>query len=120
MNGTLWVELVGDLIVARVRGEPSIDLIKDCHEQVLLLARESGRNKILYDTLEMEPPPVSVPMAQWKLNEESGLLPIKRAIVVPTSKLAYLARLAFGDGDYKVFYSDLTAAVNWLSDSNSQ
>ena len=116
MNGTLWVELVGDLILARVRGEPSIELIKDCHDQVMLLAKESGRSKILYDTLEMEAPPVSVPMAQWKLNEE-GSPALRRAIVVPNSKLAYLARLAFGDGDYKVFYSDLTAAVNWLSES---
>jgi hypothetical protein len=116
MQGTLWVDLVGDLIVARFRGEPSIDLIKECHDQVLILAKESDRKKVLYDVLEMEPPPLSVPMAQWKLNEAFGSTEIRRAIVVPNSKLAFLARVAFGDGNYKVFYSDLTAAIKWLNE----
>src|SRR5690606_23002279 len=40
------------------------------------------------------------------------------AIVVPNSKLAYLARLAFGEGDYRVFYNDVVAAVKWLSEDN--
>ena len=41
---------------------------------------------------------------------------LRRVIVVPNSKLAYLARLAFGQGDYRVFYNDFVAAVRWLSD----
>ena len=41
---------------------------------------------------------------------------LKRAIVVPDSKLAYLARLAFGEGDYRVFYDDIVGAVRWLTD----
>ena len=40
----------------------------------------------------------------------------RRAIVVPNTRLAYLARLAFGEGDYRVFYSDIAAAVVWLSE----
>jgi hypothetical protein len=36
---------------------------------------------------------------------------------VPDTKLAYLARLAFGDGDYRVFYDDRAAAVRWLTDA---
>jgi hypothetical protein len=35
--------------------------------------------------------------------------------VVPTAKLAYLARLAFGEGDYRVFYNDIAAALKWLT-----
>jgi heptosyltransferase-2 len=31
------------------------------------------------------------------------------------TKLAYLARLAFGEGDYRVFYDDVEAARAWLS-----
>ena len=30
--------------------------------------------------------------------------------------LAYLARLAFGEGDYRVFYNDIVGAVLWLTD----
>lgn len=34
---------------------------------------------------------------------------------MPNSRLAYLARLAFGEGDYRVFYNDIVAAAKWLS-----
>jgi hypothetical protein len=29
MNGALWVELSGDLIIARLRGEPTVELLKE-------------------------------------------------------------------------------------------
>jgi hypothetical protein len=32
-------------------------------------------------------------------------------------ELAYLARLAFGEGDYRVFHNDIAAAVKWLIDA---
>jgi hypothetical protein len=38
--------------------------------------------------------------------------------VVSNTKLAYLARLAFGEGDYRVFYSDMTGAIKWLSEAS--
>jgi hypothetical protein len=58
------VELVGDLIVARVRGEPTEELLRETQDQVLFLVQDAGRGKVLYDTLEMEAPPVDVPWAQ--------------------------------------------------------
>ena len=116
MKGQAWVELVGDLVVARVRGEPTEDILRECQEQVLFLVRDAGRGKVLYDTLEMEAPPVDVPWSQRRLDEQLGPVQLRRAIVVPNSKLAYLARLAFGEGDYRVFYNDIVAAVRWLSD----
>lgn len=116
MKGQLWVELVGELVVARVRGEPDAALLRQCQEQVLLLAKEAGRAKVLYDTLEMESPPVEVALEQEKLDAELGPVQLKRAIVVPNSRLAYLARLAFGEGDYRVFYNDIVAAVEWLKE----
>jgi len=115
--GQLWVELVGELIIARVRGEPTAELLRACQEQVLFLVRDTGRGKVLYDTLEMLPPPVDVPWAQRELDETLGdAIRLRRAIVVPNSRLAYLARLAFGEGDYRVFYNDMVAAVRWLSE----
>jgi len=114
--GQLWVELVGDLVIARLRGEPTEELLRACQEQVLFLVRDAGRGKVLYDTLEMLPPPVDVPWAQRELDEKTlGPVHLRRAIVVPNSRLAYLARLAFGEGDYRVFYNDMIAAVQWLS-----
>jgi hypothetical protein len=114
--GQFWVELSGDLVVARVRGEPTTELLQECQEKILVLARKAGKAKVLYDALEMEAPPVDVPLAQRDLDQGLGPIALKRAIVVPNSRLAYLARLAFGEGDYRVFYDDVVAAVRWLSD----
>ena len=119
MNPNLWVELVGDLIVARVRGEPTIEVLRECQNQVVALARESRRYKVLYDTLEMLPPPVTVAWSQRDLDEQLGDLRLQRAIVVPNSKLAYLARLAFGEGNYRVFYNDMLQPLLWLSEAPS-
>jgi hypothetical protein len=117
MSGTLWVELSGEIIIARVRGEPTIELLAECQAQVLQLARDAGRARVLYDTLEMVPPRVDVPWAQRALDEKLEGISLRRAIVVPTAKLAYLSRLAFGEGDYRVFYNDIAAAVKWLTEA---
>jgi hypothetical protein len=117
VQGELWVELVGELIIARVRGEPTVALLRECQEKVLFLAQDAGRARILYDVLEMTAPPVDVPWAQRELDDKVGALQLRRAIVVPNSKLAYLARLAFGEGDYRVFYNDMEQAVKWLTES---
>lgn len=114
-NAQLWVEPVGGLIIARVRGLPTEAMLAECHERVLQLLKDSAGGRVLYDALELEAPAVDIPLAQRKLDESLGELRIKRAIVVPNTKLAYLARLAFGDGDYRVFYNDIAAAVAWLS-----
>ncbi len=111
--GQIWVELVGDLVVARVRGEPTEQLLRDAQEKVLFLVRDAGRGKVLYDTLEMQAPSVDVPWSQRALDATLDV-PLRRAIVVPNSRLAYLARLAFGESDYRVFYNDIVAAVKWL------
>ena len=98
MQGQLWVELVGDLV----------------------LVKEAEKGKVLYDTLEMEPPPIDVPLVQQQLDEGLGSIRLRRAIVVPNSRLAYLARLAFGESEYRVFYNDVVSAVKWLADQPAQ
>lgn len=115
MEGQLWVEVIGDLIIARVRGEPSEALIRQCQEKILDLVRDAGKGNVLYDALEMEAPPVDVPWVQLELNEQLGPIRLRQACVVPNTRIAYLARLAFGAGDYKIFYNDMVGAVNWLS-----
>lgn len=114
MQGQLWIEPVGGIVVARVRGVPTEALLKEAQDRILSLVKETERGNILYDALEMEVPPVDVPLSQQKLDKDIGRVRLRRAIVVPNTKLAYLARLAFGDGDYRVFYNDLTAAITWL------
>lgn len=110
----LQVELVDGLIVARLRGEPSAELLEACQNEVLRLLGGATAGKVLYDARDMLPPSVDVPWAQRALDERSTDLRLRRAIVVPSSRLAFLARLAFGEGDYRVFYDDMDAAVSWL------
>lgn len=115
MESHYTVEPMGEVIVARMHGEPTEAMLREMHERVLQLARETGSNHVLYDALHMTPPPVDVPLAQQQLDRDTGGIELRRAIVVPNTKLAYLARLAFGEGDYRVFYDDIDAATLWLT-----
>jgi hypothetical protein len=115
VHGQLWIEVVGDVVIARLRGEPTAELLSECQRRVVELVRDSRRGRVLYDALEMEAPPVDVPWAQRELDENLGDIQLRRAIVVPNSRLAYLARLAFGEGDYRVFYNDMIEAAKWLA-----
>jgi hypothetical protein len=67
----------------------------------------------------MLPPPVDVPLIQQELDGRVTDVHLRRAIVVPNSRLAYLSRLAFGEGDYRVFYNDMVDAIRWLEDTSS-
>lgn len=119
MDGSYWVELVGDVIVARVRGQPTPEIIRSCQDAVLTLLRDTTRSRILYDTLEMLDPTADLALMQRSLDASKlGDRTLRRAIVVPNSRLAYLSRLAFADGEHRVFYNDLTGALGWLNGEN--
>ena len=72
-DGEIWVEFLGELVVAHVRGTPTENLLREAQEKVLFLVRDAGRGKVLYDTLEMEAPPVDVQWSQRALDEQLGL-----------------------------------------------
>ena len=113
----LWVEPVGGLIVARVRGVPSEQLLRECQDRVLQLVRDTGQSRVLYDALELELPTVEPALIQQKLESElDASVRLRRGIVVPNTRVAFLARLAFGEGDYRVFYNDISAAIKWLEE----
>ena len=113
----LWVEPVGSIIIARVRGVPSPELLKECQERVLLLIRDTNRGKILYDALELELRTVEHAWVQRKLDDELDTsIHLRRAILVPNSRIALLSRVAFGEGEYRVFYNDFAAAIKWLEE----
>lgn len=114
-SGQLWIELVGDIIVARIRGQPNEYLLAECQRRVLALAADSGCRRVLYDALELDRPPIEIVLTQQSYGaalQESGL---KVAIVVPNTAIAYLSRLAFGRLDHRVFYNDMAAALAWLT-----
>lgn len=121
----LWVEPVGGIITARIRGKCSEELLKECQDRVIELVKDTQQVKVLYDALEMEDPGVQLAVFQQDMDAEAwkqyGPIPLRRAILVPNTRIAFLARLAFGqfgEGTYRVFYNDLTQAVVWLEERN--
>ncbi len=115
----LWIEPVGNIIMARIRGVPNENILKDCQHRILSLVKDTSQGRILHDCLEMEAPTVDVPLSQWKIDGQTDRsVNLRRAIVVPNARLAYLAylaRLAFGENT-RVFYNDMTSALNWLTE----
>lgn len=113
-SDAVWVELSGELVVCRLRGVLSAEDIELARQQVLLLLQETDRKRVLYDTLEMTAPDLGLIEAQRGVSGELRAKGAKIAILVPNTKIAYLSRLAFGEGDYRVVYGDLAEAVRWL------
>lgn len=59
---------------------------------------------------------MDVVLTQQSLTEALKQPSVRLAIVVPNSALAYLARLAFGEANHRVFYSDVAGAILWLNE----
>ena len=120
-DGNIWVEPVGSVIVARVRGRPTAEMLRECEERVLELARDTQQVRVLYDALELEAPEMELVLLQQRLDEgkKNALkaASLRTAILVPNTRIAYLSRIAFGhagEGQYQVFYNDFGAALKWL------
>jgi hypothetical protein len=113
--GHLWVELVGGIIMARIRGLPTENLIRECQNRVVALQRETGCKRVMYDALELERPAMEIVLTQQALTDSLKKAEVKIAIVVPNTSIAYLARLAFGESNHEVFYNDIAGAIKWLT-----
>jgi len=111
-QGEFDVEVMDRIATVRVRGEPSKELIEACQARVLELTEVNAITAVLYDARAMQAPTIDVPWTQKTLDEQAQPQ-LKRAIVVPDAKLAFLARVAFGEND-RVFYNDVSAALRWL------
>lgn len=123
MNVQLWVEPVGEIVVARIRGRCDVEMLKEVQKRVFELVKDTHHVKVLYDALEMEEPTVDMALLQQKMDAEAweqlGPIPLQRAILVPNTRIAYLARIAFGqfgEGAYRVFYNDMAQAILWLEE----
>lgn len=111
----LWIEPVGDLILIRLRGTLSAGLIIECQKRLIQLLNETNQRKILYDILEVDSAPDELTMIQWGLDQTIEEMTLRRAVVVPNSRLAYMSRIAFGEPDLKIFYNDMAGAIRWLT-----
>lgn len=119
----IWVEPVGSVIVARLRGLPTAEMLRECEQRVLDLARDTQHVRVLYDALELEAPEMDLVLLQKQLDTQKkaslGGATLRTAILVPSTRIAYLSRIAFGhvgEANYRVFYNDLGAALKWLGE----
>lgn len=126
-NEQIWVEPVGTVIVARIRGKPTAEMLQECEHRVQELARDTQHVRVLYDALELEPPEMELVLLQKQLDSARkanlGPASLRTAILVPNTRIAYLARIAFGhagEANYRVFYNDFGAALNWLESRAGQ
>ena len=114
VSDQVWVEQVGQMIIARMRAEVTEEMLNQRHEQLLQISQDTGCKKLLFDDLEMNAMPYEVVEAQRVLNVELDAMGFKIAIVVPNSRLALLARLQFNGKNHKVFYTEMAEAILWL------
>ena len=118
MDEGFLCEAVGSLVVVRLTHAVDERVLEECQLCMLEAMQGTGSKAVLYDLTDMQPTPVNVLLYQRLLNEHVQHLDIRRAIVVPNTQIAHLARLAFGVGDYKLFYDDLESAKRFLRDAS--
>jgi hypothetical protein len=53
-NPQLWIEALGNIIVARLPGNTSKSMPEEIHERVTQLLQDTGYPRVLYDGLEMD------------------------------------------------------------------
>jgi hypothetical protein len=110
----LEVHVDGDLLRVALQGELNEAALRLCQQRVLELAHQTGLHRVLYDARAMLAPEADLALMQQKLDDQLGGLKLRRAIVVPGTRIAYLARIAFFEGENQVFYDDIEAARAWL------
>lgn len=110
----LDVRVNGDLLLVETQGQMNEAVLRECQLRVLELAHATGLRRVLYDARAMIAPEANVAQMQQKLDDQLGGVKLRRAVVVPGPRLAYLARIAFFEGEDRVFYDDIDAARAWL------
>lgn len=111
MTGLVWVNRVGDIIVARTRGEMTVDLLLERHRRISQIERESGIRNLLLDNLETAPFPYDLIAEQQTLNTDFEARNFYIAVLVPNSTMAFLARIQSGSQQHDVFYNDMPGAL---------
>lgn len=110
----LRVEVADDVLLVLPPDRMTEAALRLCQERMLALARETGLRRVLYDARRMTEPEAHIALMQQELDGQLGDLKLRRAIVVPDTRIAYLARIAFFEGEDRVFYDDVDAALAWL------
>ena len=115
------VQRRGNLIHAVYRGRMTMELVKSGEQQIEKLVQATPDAAILYDTLEMEPPPMELAIEMKAFDGRIRNRVRRSATLVPSAMTAFMAKVAFVlSREHKVFYHDRDAAIAWLTEPVKQ
>lgn len=115
MTGTVSVTRDQTVIVARYTGAMTTELVEDAQQQIRALLQGATDRRILYDTVEMEKPPMHLAMSMRRFDAEIRDRVAKSATIVSNAAIAFLAKVAFAASrNHTVFYGDTEEALAWV------
>lgn len=112
INGLVYIEVVGAL---------SESVIEQRHDLVVRQTEATGVKNVLFDVRGAQPPSEEARGLQQRLNPQLSALGLRLAVVVSSTRMAFLARQTFFGLHHHVIYDDVGVAVSWLrglADSN--
>jgi hypothetical protein len=116
-EGRVEVKRNGPIITVTLIGWITEELTEEVQQRIQQELLHSHSSCILYDGLYMNDPSLTLVFLMQSFHQRLSDRISKSAIVVPGYRLAFLARVAFGNDDskYRVFYNDRQEAVEWLT-----
>ncbi len=115
MPGSVNVELKDNIIYATYVGEMNMEVVQGAADSIEDYINKGQSNKILYNTLQMDNPPMKLALEMQSFDKRIKEKVVKSATVVPTATTAFMASIAFVlSKNHKVFHKDLNAAEEWL------
>lgn len=107
----------GNIVHAIYAGAMTLDLVREGERRIEDAVSDLEDPLLLYDTLEMDPPPMKLAMEMKTFDQRLRSRVRRSATVVQDSTTAFMAKVAFlFSHNHKVFYDDLQAAYAWLAD----
>ena len=87
----LRVEVADDVLLVLPPDRMTEAALRLCQERMLALARETGLRRVLYDARRMTEPEAHIALMQQELDGQLGDLKLRRAIVVPGTRIVSTA-----------------------------
>ncbi|MEO8035291.1 MAG: hypothetical protein ABI837_12725 [Acidobacteriota bacterium] len=103
------------VIHAVYEGTMTMELVKEGQRQIEALIPTLASPVVLYDTLAMDPPQMSLALEMKAFDSRIAPLILRSATVVSNAATAFCAKVAFiFSREHRVFYNDRRAAIDWL------
>lgn len=110
----LSVEVETDVVFIRVVGALSESITVQRHDLMLQQTEATGVKNVLFDVRAAQPPGEEARCLQQRLNLQFSTLGLKLAVVVSSTRMAFLARQTYFGLCHRVVYDDVQVAASWL------